>query len=275
MSFPLLETLHSAEPDGRYQVPVVLSTFKILEELARSGSLGLHQITQRTGVAKSTAFRVLSTLVGLGYVIRDENKCYFSSPSIASLINESSLADGLRRVALPHMLRLRDRFRETVNLGRLHLDRVQYIEVAPSEYALRLHERPGALVDLHASALGKAILAFSPQELSESLLRGRPLESFTDQTVTDARTILAELAEVRETGVAFDRGEISSMATCVAAAIVGADGCPVAAMSVSGPTTRFNPTLESPVIEALRQAAEEISQAFRSRRIDRDGPASA
>jgi hypothetical protein len=95
MSSSLLETPHSAERDDRYQVPVVLSTFKILEELARSGSLGLHQITQRTGVAKSTAFRVLNTLVGLGYVIRDENKCYFSSPSIATLINESSLADGL------------------------------------------------------------------------------------------------------------------------------------------------------------------------------------
>jgi DNA-binding IclR family transcriptional regulator len=80
---------------------------------------------------------------------------------------------------------LRDQFGETVNLGHMQLDKVTWLEVVPSEFALRLHERPGSGVCLHARALGKAI----PQDF------------------------MAELKRVREPGYAFDRGETSLQAT--------------------------------------------------------------
>ncbi len=243
-------------------VPVVRSTFKILEELSQAGSLGLNEITQRTGVSKSTVFRIITTLTQLGYAVRDEDRSYYVSHNLAGLISEAAISEGLRRSALSVMLRLRDEFGETVNLGHRQVDKVIYIEVVPSEYALRLHEQPGASVCMHASALGKAILAFSPQELAEALIRGRELQMFTRNTITDPDEFMAELRRVRERGFALDRGEISLLATCVAAPVLDARGNAVAALSISGPASRFSPKANSPVVESLLLACSEISKRF-------------
>jgi hypothetical protein len=101
---------------GRYSVPVVLSTFRILDELAKTDGLGLNEITQKTGVAKSTAFRILATLLELGYVLRRNSK-YSVTNRLATLTNEQATSETIRRVALPYMFRLRDVFGETINLG--------------------------------------------------------------------------------------------------------------------------------------------------------------
>ena len=154
---------HASANNSAVFVPVVRSTFRILEELSNSGSMNLNEITVRTRVPKSTVFRILSTLHYLGYVLREEKQadlCH--QPQPRRLRQRSASGEALRHTALPHMLSLRDEFGETVNLGRIHLDKVVYLEVVPSEYALRLNERPGASVWAHASAMGKCILAAAP-----------------------------------------------------------------------------------------------------------------
>jgi DNA-binding IclR family transcriptional regulator len=247
----------------RYMIPVVRSTFKILAELSKAGSLGLNEVTQRTGVSKSTVFRVLTTLTQLGYVVRDADRNYYVSHALASLASDLAGDELLRRMALPHMLHLRDEYGETVNLGQLQFDKVSYLEVVPSEFALRLHERPGAAVAVHASALGKAILAFSPSEVVDGLVRGRELQMFTRNTITDPEEFLQELRRVRERGYAMDRGEASTLAICAAAPILDDHGMALAAISISGPASRFNPRKDSPVIEGLLLAASEISRQLR------------
>jgi DNA-binding IclR family transcriptional regulator len=245
-------------------VPVVRSTFRILEELASEGTLGLNEIAQRTKIPKSTVFRVLSTLHTLGYVIRDSVRQYSASPAIAGLAGDRSQTELLRSAALPWMVRLRNESGETVNLGQMQFDKVVYLEVVPSEFALRLSERPGASIAPHASALGKAILAFSPPEAVDSLIRTQ-LPMFTRNTITEAPAFVEELRRVRDRGFAFDKGEISVLATCVGAPILGQDGRAIAAMSISGPTSRFNPRRDSPIVESLLRAVREISHALRAR----------
>ena len=166
------------------------------------------------------------------------------------------MAEGLKQVCLPYMVRLRDEFGETVNLGRLHQGLICYIEVVPSEYALRLHETPGATVNLHASGLGKAILAFSPPELAKNLLKDHELQRYTPNTITDPEQLLAQFDEIRRAGYARDQGETMGLATCVATPILDTKGRAIAAISVSGPTSRFNPTSRSPVVESLLEAAK-------------------
>jgi IclR family acetate operon transcriptional repressor len=253
----------NAGPQAKYMVPVVISTFKILEELAKGGALGLNDTAVRTGVSKSTVFRILTTLTHLGYVVRDADRNYFVSVRVGELVSETSSVESLRKMALPHMIRLRDQFGETVNLGRLQMDKVVYVEVVPSEFALRLHEKPGATVDIHATALGKSILAFSGQEKVESLLRGRKLQMYTRNTITDFDAMLAELRRVRDRGYAFDRGEESVLASCVGAPILDGRGNALAALSISGPSSRFNPKQNSAAAEALMKACDQISHEFR------------
>jgi IclR family acetate operon transcriptional repressor len=254
-----------AGKNEKYMVPVVHSTFRILEELSRTGGLGLNEITKRTDVSKSTVFRILTTLSHMGYIIRDDNRNYFTSPNLGNLVSEAAVVESLKRLSLPHMLALRDQFSETVNLGHLQFDKVRYIEVIPSEYALRLHEQPGATVAAHASALGKVILAFSPPDFTESLLTGKELEMFTRHTVTDPEQLMRELEQIRKQGYGIDRGQISNLATCVAAPILSSKGTSIAAMSISGPTSRFDPPQNSPVIESLMLVAAKISKQFSQR----------
>ncbi len=250
------------EQTNKYSVPVVRSTFRILEELAHSEPLGLKEITKNTGIAKSTVFRVLNTLAQMGYIIRDADRYYRISPALGHLVNEEASGEALRRLALPIMLELRNRYGETVNLGVLHFDKVTYIEVVPSEFALRLQESRGACVPVHASALGKAILAFSPQNVIEQLIRGHHLDSITPNTITRPDDLLAEIKRVRSMGFAFDRGEGSLLAVCVGVPILDGQGNVTAAMSISGPASRFNPKRDSPVIASLLKAAADLSRAL-------------
>jgi DNA-binding IclR family transcriptional regulator len=255
----------AAKSTEKYMVPVVRSTFRILEELSNTGALGLNEITQRTGISKSTVFRILTTLTTLGYVVRDGDRSYYVSHTMGDLVSTEAGIEAVRRAAMPHMLALRDTYGETVNLGHIHLDKVTYLEVVPSEYALRLHERPGATVCLHASALGKVILAFSDKEFAASLLGGRELQMLTRFTITDPAELMAELKRAHERGYAFDRGETSVLATCVAAPILNSAGKAIAAISISGPTSRFNPRKGSAVIESLLKAAADISKLLVTR----------
>jgi IclR family acetate operon transcriptional repressor len=243
---------------GRYSVPVVRSTFRILEELSHAGLLGLNDITRSTGISKSTVFRILNTLQEMGYVLRDDGG-YRISPTLGRLAGDEASSEALRRLALPAMLGLRDQYGETVNLGVLAFDKVTYLEVVPSEFALRLEERRGASVPAHASALGKAILAFSPRDAVHTLINGRTLEIITRNTISNSDEFLTELKRVRHAGFAFDRGEGSLLAVCIGAPILDAQGNAIAAMSISGPASRFNPRRDSPVVVSLLRATSELS----------------
>jgi IclR family acetate operon transcriptional repressor len=182
---------------------------------------------------------------------------------MGDLVSAEAGIEALRRAALPQMVELRDLYGETVNLGHLEFDKVTYVEVVPSEYALRLHERPGATVCLHASALGKAILAFADEEFVTTLIRNRELPMLTRNTITDHQEFMAELRRVRERGYAFDRGETSLLATCVGAPITNGSGHAIAAISISGPSSRFNPRKNTAVVESLLNATGVISKQLR------------
>lgn len=244
----------------KYLVPVVLSTFKILQELSQSGPLSLAELVTRVKIAKSTVFRILNTLHHLGYVWRDEqHRTYAVSPRLGELSHSVDWSTVLLPIAAPYMTRLRTEFGETVNLARLDLDRIVYLEVVESEHPLRLCERKGGWEYAHASALGKAILAFSPESAAATLLESTPLPKLTERTITEPAEFRKELGRVRQRGYALDREEARVMACCIAAPIIGGDGQALAAISISGPSSRFNPVKDRTVSARLMETTREIS----------------
>ena len=245
----------------RYLVPVVVSTFRLLDRLSGHTSASLHELSTSTGIPKSTVFRLLATLQHLDIVKRDEpTKAYrLSAKSPGQALGLPS-TESLRRAALPFMLELRNEFGETVNLGHLQHDRVVYIEVVPSEFALRLSERPGASVEAYCSALGRGILAFSAPSVAESILGKRMLPRLTPQTLVDPKIILQELTRIRAEGYAVESEESALQATCLAVPILDSDNLAIGAISVSGPTYRFQPLASPKLIKALRRAAREIGR---------------
>jgi IclR family acetate operon transcriptional repressor len=247
---------------SRYLVPVVVSTFRLIDRLSSQSSASLHELATSTQIPKSTVFRLLATLQHLDVVKRDEpTKAYRLSARSPALALGAPSTEGLRRAALPFMLELRKEFGETVNLGHLQHDRVVYIEVVPSEYALRLSERPGATIDAYCTALGRSLLAFSPPGLAASILGKRPLPRLTEHTMVEPKLILAELERIREQGYAVESEEGAPQATCVGAPILGADELAVGALSISGPTYRFRPLGDKKLLRALKRATREIGRA--------------
>lgn len=258
-----VETVTSPASSSRYVIPVVRNTFQIINELAQSGALTLNDTARRTGIPKSTAFRILATLLHLGVAVRDpEQKTYRLRRMLGELTREGATIETLRRVALPYMLKLRSAFGETVNLGELQHDTVVYIEVVPSEYALKLSERPGATVWALSTALGRSVLAFSAPGVVESLIRGRDLPALTPFTITDAARLTRELEKVRSQGYAIEYEESALQATCIGVPILNREGRAIAALSISGPTHRFRPAQDDSIATALLKAAREIEQEF-------------
>jgi IclR family acetate operon transcriptional repressor len=171
----------------------------------------------------------------------------------------------IRDVAWPHLQRLRDQFNETVNLGMLDGKEVVYIDMAESHHSLRMQARLGSRDPVYSTALGKAILAFTPQERWYGHLPER-LTSRTQHTLTSRRQLLAELAAVRQRGYALDNGENEEGTICIGAPIFEHTGQVPYAISLSAPASRMDeaqlPTIAAAIVEAA--AAISRSLGFRS-----------
>jgi DNA-binding IclR family transcriptional regulator len=165
---------------------------------------------------------------------------------------------GLRDFALPHLADLHVLTRETVHLAVLEGSDVVYLEKLHGQDAVPSPSHIGGRVPAHCSALGKALMAFTP-----GAWRPRPgqqvLEARTPYTITDPRLLASELATVREVGHAIDHEEAKLGLTCVAAPIRSATGPAIAAISISGRTTRFIPERYARVVRA---AADDIARAY-------------
>jgi DNA-binding IclR family transcriptional regulator len=157
------------------------------------------------------------------------------------------------------MVDLMVRFSETVNLGVLDEDQVSYIDVIESPSSLRIAATAGDRNPLHSTSLGKALLAFLPEDEVAGILENHPLIKMTPKTITQRKHLIEHLASVREQGVAFDLEENVEGVICVAAPIFDQRGRVVAAVSVSGPSIRMESKLTA-LREAVQSAGMKISR---------------
>lgn len=253
-------------PEGhRYVVRVVTRALDVLETLRDAQRpLSLQEISSRLGLVKSSGFRLLRTLEERGYVERaDHDGRYSLGPEFLTFAQGSVAYRPLRDVARPHMERLLQRFGETVNLGVLRGTEVLYLEMLESAHAFRMTARVGADSPAHSTALGKAIAAhLTPDDLA-ALLSSQVLVALTPQTITSPFAWRRELARTRARGYAEDNGETEPEASCLAAPIFGADDRVVAAISLSGPTSRIR-ALKPKAVHALMASCRAISRALQT-----------
>jgi len=244
---------------GAYYIEVLGKALDVLEVFARSQKprLTLQEISTLSKLHKNTVFRILHTLAEHSYLVKCE-RAYELGPKILELSNGRLRGRELLAAAAPHMDALRDRFEETVNLGVLDGKQIRYVAVRESPHRFRLAEYVGAFDYLHCTALGKCHLAHLPFEQVRQLLRQQGLPRQTERTIVTLNAMTTELERVRERGYALDAGESTAGAFCVAVPILDRDGAPLAALSISGPTVRFNETVLPPVVKALLHAAAGI-----------------
>jgi IclR family transcriptional regulator, acetate operon repressor len=241
-------------------IAVLHKALDLLEALqAADKPRSLDQLVAATGLARSTAHRLLLNLVSRGYVERIAGNTYALGLKLLELGATVRQRQSLRDIALPIMLNLRNELGETINLGRVREGSVLYLETVESEHAFRVSASLGIRDPLHVTAIGKAILAWLPLERRPMLTDWRKL---TPSTITDPKKFERELLLTRERGFALDEEESMEGGRCIGVPILHL-GSPVAGLSVSGPIARITTKRIKGIAATLQSAAAAISQQIR------------
>ena len=255
-------TEHS-KPD--YSIQSLQRGLQILEVLLDAGHpLNLEQIGQKTDLAKSTAFRLVSNLLAAGYIVQVREGYWLSLKMLRFGAAVAGCLE-LKDQALPHLVQLRNRFNETVHLAVFDDDlRVVYVEKLAAAQAIGIMmSRIGSTAPPYCTGLGKAMSAFTPRAKVLAWLERHSLAPFTATTITDQNAFLHELDAIRERGYALDVGEHEVNVRCIAAPILDWQGAVVGAISIAGPDTRMpDPLLGSPMAAEVVNTAATISRAL-------------
>lgn len=198
--------------------------------------LALGEIAAATELPKSTAHRIVAALIEESLVAQSGDGRMSLGGGIARLAaaRQEALGERLR----PILRDLRRELDETIDLAVLDGTSVRFIDQVPAPQRLRAASSVGEAFPLHCTANGKALLAAMPESQVTTLLP-RQLPRLTPQTISSRTKLLAELATVREAGVAFDREEHTTGICAVGAAISDGTDPAAAAISVPVPTPRF------------------------------------
>ena len=248
---------------GPPPVGVISKVFRILEAIQGAPSgLPLKSICDLTRINKSTAHRFLKHMERDGYLMHTESGLYLIGPMLAQMAARVNHRATLQADAQPILWELWKSTRETVNLAVLDQATVLYVDVLESPHEFRLSSRVGTRRQLHATALGKALAAFLPEEQIEGILGAIKFQPLTPKTIMNLVQLRQELQKIRQRGYAVDDEETTMGARCVSAPILGAGQEALAAISVSGPTTRIAPSQVAALAQAVIQAAAAISAAM-------------
>ena len=233
---------------------VLARAAEVLRRLAAEPhGLTLIELSTRVGLPRSTAHRIVSALAQEGFVRAAPSGRLRIGPALIGLAVASR--SDLRHEAAPYLERLSHELRETVDLAVLDAGEVLFIDQHASRRTLRIVSEIGARFPLHATANGKALLStLSPEELLELL--PRRLAATTPNTITERAALLAELEQVRVTGLAYDREEYTIGIAAVGTALRDSVGA-TAAITVVVPTSRFSES-ETEISAALLRTRDEI-----------------
>jgi DNA-binding IclR family transcriptional regulator len=271
---------------GGARVPgksVTGKAFALLDAFAGDrAELTLAELCRATGLPASTAHRLTGELVRWGGLQRMPDGRYRVGLRLWEIATRSPGSQGLREVAMPYLQDLYDVTKEHVQLAVPDGAEVLIVEKISERSAVGTVGRAGGRLPLHASAVGKAILAFSDVPTQEAVLAGE-LDAYTARTHTSGARLRTELAHVRRVGFALSEEELTVGAVSCAAPVLDAGGAVIAAVGV---VVAGGAGVASGWAGAVRTAASGISRRLRSdpplqplrarpTRTTRRGPASA
>src|SRR5579862_1344213 len=244
--FEPLEASPSANP---YKLEGLDRVVAILDLLSASdNSLSLAEICQQMNVCKSTAHRALMALERTGLIERALSHRYRLGLKLYDMGHRAVEQIDLRAHAHPYLRKLALRVGETVHLGVLHRSRIVYIDkIEPVSRLVCISSRTGTSNPVYCTSLGKAILATMPPQEAEKVLANARFTKFTANTLTSVEDCMVTLERIRRRGFAVDDEEMEIGTRCIGAPIQGSDGQVIAAVSVSGSTTRIT-TQRAPMI---------------------------
>src|SRR5579862_4458149 len=223
-------------------------------------ALNLAELAARGRMTISSAQRCTHTLARLGYLKRDARlKRWVLTPRTLSLSHAYLSGHALIEHATRHLIDLNQASGESVSLSEPDGTDMVFVARFPSRKRFFIHIPVGHRLPMYCTASGRAYLAALPPATVRRIVRRSRLRALTPHTITDRREILRRIRAAREAGYAWSDQECYRGDLTIAAAVLGEDGLPVAAVNVSAPSSRWTLTelrskLAPVLLETVRAA---------------------
>ena len=219
------------------------------------------ELAGRLGVARSTAYRYLQSLVGNRFLEEAPGGGFRLGLRVLEIARIARRSFGLSEIALPVMTRLAEEVHETVLLTRRVGDLVVCVDRAEAgNRAVRISYERGTTLPINAGASALVLLAWSPVEESRRLFENSELRRFTPSTLFDVDALMARLDRIRADGYSITRAEVDHDVLGVAAPIRDEQARVVAAVSVAAVANRVDEHAEREMVDLVRAAAGEIGE---------------
>ena len=253
---------------NRHSIQSVDRALFLLETIAEAGGeTSLTELATRTGLNISTCHHLLATLIQRGFATKVPGRRLYALGGRILYLGHACLQVDLPRRAQPYLEAINRATGETVHLAALQGDAVVTLAVREARHAVRVETgKVGKLEAPHAVSVGKAIMAWLPEDEIRRILTGG-MKRFTDNTITELPAFIESLRAVRRDGYAIDREEFLPGVICVGAAIRDQAGTVIGAISASTPTMRASE-------HHIALMRDEISAATRALSAQFGGPGS-
>lgn len=223
--------------------------------------LSAAEVAEHLGVARSTAYRYLETLVQSNFLAEDGRAGFRLGLKVLQLSRLARQSYGLSDLAVPALRALADRFHQTVLLTKLMGNAVVCLErEESSEQYIRLSYQRGTILGVNAGASAQALLAWLSAKEVDQLLSSVRLERFTSNSVTVSTDLKTRLATIRTRGYAMSHGEVDPDAIGIAAPIFESSGAVLAAVSIVAIRSRISDSTVEDIIAAVVQTAADLTE---------------
>jgi IclR family KDG regulon transcriptional repressor len=241
----------------------VKKAFEILSFVAENPQkLSLNQMARTMGVNKTTLFRFLSTLESID-ILDKQGDYYVPGIRLFELGSKVPVKQLVVDKIHPLLLRLTAEVNETVNLGELNKNQVLYLDKIESQHSLQIHTSIGGYTDLHATAMGKSMLAILPGSLRETIISRLNFERKTPHTITEPEELRNHIEKVWTDGYSIDYEELEEGLHCVGVPLLLEKMNFYGAISFAGPSVRFTPQRMAELAVKLKETVNEIQEMFK------------
>lgn len=212
----------------------------VLDMVARHGRpVRFTELLGQGGYPKATLYRFLQTLTNQGMLAYDpEAQVYSLGVRLVRLAHAAWAQSSLAPIARPWLDRLSEELGETLHLAQLDQGQVLYVDKRNAARPVDMFSQAGKVGPAYCTGVGKAMLAYLPDDRLEQALARQSFHAFTPGTLASREALMAELKAIRQRGFAFDREEHEPGIICVAAPILSASGRAIGAMSITSTTQR-------------------------------------
>lgn len=219
--------------------------------------LTLTELSHRSGVSLTTTHRLVGELVAGGALVKGRTGRYVIGRTLWDIGLLAPVERGLREIASPFLHDIYGATLATVHLGVREGTSVLYLDRISGHASVRVVSQIGTRLPLHATGVGKVLLAFAPDRVQDQVLRS--LTPVTRHTLTDPDEVRAQLGGVLRNGYAQTDGEMTLGACSLGVPIRHRDGQVIAALGVVVPSLKSG---RSRLVSALAVAAQGITRSF-------------